>query len=104
MRLNGRLRRNGRLATKKRSRRPPPTSSNKRPSSAILSVEMPSLRTALRATIVAVLLAVSAAGQTPAAPKPMSLIDLANLQRIAGYHLSPDGRTLVYGLSVPDWK
>ncbi len=35
----------------------------------------------------------------------MSLVDLANLQRIAGgAQLSPDGRTLVYGLSVTDWK
>ena len=34
----------------------------------------------------------------------MSLIDLANVQRIVGQALSPDGRTLVYGLSVADWK
>ena len=35
----------------------------------------------------------------------MSLVDLANLQRIAGgAQLSPDGRTLVYGLSFTDWK
>ena len=34
----------------------------------------------------------------------MSLIDLANLPRILGPQLSPDGRVLVYGLSVTDWK
>src|SRR3954468_6725661 len=44
--------------------------------------------------------------KTPAqGPKRMSLIDLNNLQRIAvGPQLSPDGRTLVYGLSFTDWK
>jgi dipeptidyl aminopeptidase/acylaminoacyl peptidase len=44
----------------------------------------------------------ASAGQ--AAPKPMSLIDLANLQRIVGAQLSPDGRAVVYGLSFTDWK
>jgi dipeptidyl aminopeptidase/acylaminoacyl peptidase len=40
-----------------------------------------------------------------AGPKPMSLVDLANLQRIAGgAQLSPDGQTVVYGLSFTDWK
>jgi dipeptidyl aminopeptidase/acylaminoacyl peptidase len=34
----------------------------------------------------------------------MSLVDLANLQRIVGAQLSPDGHTLVYGLSFTDWK
>jgi dipeptidyl aminopeptidase/acylaminoacyl peptidase len=64
-------------------------------------------------TIVAVVIASAFAAGLPGAasarqgapaPKPMSLIDLANLQRIVGYQLSPDGRTLVYGLSVTDWK
>ena len=66
---------------------------------------MASLPKALRTTL-AVLLTVSAAAVSSHAqtPKPMSLLDLANLQRIVGYHLSPDGRTLVYGLSVTDWK
>ena len=68
---------------------------------------MASLRGVLRTTIVATLLAAAAAAM-PAraqnAPKPMSLIDLANLQRILGFALSPDGNTLVYGLSVTDWK
>jgi dipeptidyl aminopeptidase/acylaminoacyl peptidase len=45
----------------------------------------------------------ASAGQAP--PKPMSLVDLANLRRIAGgAQLSPDGHTLVYGLSFTDWK
>ena len=59
-----------------------------------------------RTTFAALLLAAAAAaGQAGSAPKPMSLIDLANLQRIAGgAQLSPDGRSVVYGLSVSDWK
>ena len=46
----------------------------------------------------------ASARQAPPAPKPMSLVDLAGLQRIIGPQLSPDGRTVVYGLSVTDWK
>ena len=46
----------------------------------------------------------ASASQGLDAPKPMSLIDLASLQRILGPQLSPDGRTLVYALSVTDWK
>ncbi|MCU1383080.1 MAG: hypothetical protein JWL71_1777 [Acidobacteria bacterium] len=83
---------------------------------------MGTVRDALRTTIAA-LLASSVAGgsgypsvvaaaqivrpalQAAAQPKRMSLVDLINLQRIAvGPQLSPDGRTLVYGLSVTDWK
>src|SRR3954470_22412000 len=38
--------------------------------------------------------------------KPMSLIDLAELPRIAGVppQLSPDGKTVAYLLSRTDWK
>jgi dipeptidyl aminopeptidase/acylaminoacyl peptidase len=66
-------------------------------------------RPSLRTTIAAALLAVAAAGlsiraQDAPAKKPMSLVDLANLQRILGAQLSPDGRTVVYALSVTDWK
>ena len=46
------------------------------------------------------------ARQAPLVPKPMSLIDLASLPRIAGAppQLSPDGKTLAYLLSRTDWK
>jgi dipeptidyl aminopeptidase/acylaminoacyl peptidase len=69
------------------------------------------LRAPARAVVAAILLtlcasAVQTHGQTPAAParKPMTLIDLAQLQRIIGPQLSPDGRTVIYELSTTDWK
>ncbi len=34
----------------------------------------------------------------------MTLIDLASLQRVVAPELSPDGKTVVYGLSTTDWK
>src|SRR6478672_10230195 len=56
-------------------------------------------------------LAAAAPAATPvqhaaAAPKPMSLIDLAQLPRIAGAapQLSPDGKSVAYLLSRTDWK
>ena len=36
--------------------------------------------------------------------RPMTLVDLAELQRLLAPRLSPDGRTLVYMLSKVDWK
>ena len=85
------------------------------------------LRSPLRTTIAAIWLGVSAAGgpthaQAPASagsppskasagqaapmPRPMTLIDLAEVPRIAGAppQLSPDGRTLAYLLTRTDWK
>jgi dipeptidyl aminopeptidase/acylaminoacyl peptidase len=59
-------------------------------------------------TTVAVLLSLFAAGSPThsQARRPMSLIDEAELPRIAGAapQLSPDGRTLAYLLSRTDWK
>jgi len=52
--------------------------------------------------------AIQTRAQTRAAParKPMTLVDLAQLQRIAGAppQLSPDGKTVAYFLSRTDWK
>jgi dipeptidyl aminopeptidase/acylaminoacyl peptidase len=36
--------------------------------------------------------------------RPMTLIDLAELPRVIGPQLSPDGRTVAYFLSGADWK
>jgi len=36
--------------------------------------------------------------------RPMSLVDIAELQRLAAPRLSPDGRTLAYMLNKVDWK
>src|SRR4051812_30733352 len=66
---------------------------------------MGSVHIVLRTISAAILLALTAAPASAQAPKRMSLVDLSNLQRIAvGPQLSPDGRTLVYGLSFTDWK
>src|SRR3954451_11430664 len=66
---------------------------------------MHTVRTALGTIGAAILLALASASPSGQTPKRMSLIDLNNLQRIAvGPQLSPDGRTLVYGLSFTDWK
>src|SRR5713101_6154830 len=54
----------------------------------------------------AVLLTIFCAGMPGRAQmrRPMTLIDIAELQRIAGPQLSPDGRALAYMLSSTDWK
>src|SRR5437867_2518807 len=36
--------------------------------------------------------------------RPMTLVDIAELQRLAAPRLSPDGRTLAYMLTKVDWK
>src|SRR3954462_8438106 len=66
---------------------------------------MRSVRTAFGTIGAAILLALASASPSGQTPKRMSLIDLNHLQRIAvGPQLSPDGRTLVSGLSVTNWK
>jgi dipeptidyl aminopeptidase/acylaminoacyl peptidase len=69
------------------------------------------LRRTLHTAIAAIWLGFSAAGmptraQMPPAKRPMTLIDLAELPRIAGAapQLSPDGKTLAYLLTRTDWK
>jgi dipeptidyl aminopeptidase/acylaminoacyl peptidase len=65
--------------------------------------------------LVASLALVLAAASTPAgpvalvaaepfSPRPMSLIDLAELPRVVDPQLSPDGKIVVYMLSQPDWN
>jgi dipeptidyl aminopeptidase/acylaminoacyl peptidase len=43
---------------------------------------------------------------TPAAAsaRPMTFLDMQHLRQIGGPEVSPDGRWLLYTLSVPDWK
>jgi dipeptidyl aminopeptidase/acylaminoacyl peptidase len=45
-----------------------------------------------------------APGHTGAAPRPMTLVDIASLPRVIDPQLSPDGSTVVYMLSQPDWN
>lgn len=72
---------------------------------------MSHLRRPLRTLVVAALLSASVGAnggraQTVPPKKPMSLVDLASLPRIAGAppQLSPDGKTVAYLLSKTDWK
>ncbi len=66
------------------------------------------LRRPAQATTITALLGLFAAGSTAysQAPRPMTLIDAAELPRIAGVgpQLSPDGKTLAYALTRTDWK
>jgi dipeptidyl aminopeptidase/acylaminoacyl peptidase len=54
------------------------------------------------ATLVAGVAALAPLGAQ--APRPISIVELAELPRIFSPALSPDGRTLVYMLSRSDWK
>ena len=40
----------------------------------------------------------------PAAPRPMTFLDMQLLKQISGLTPSPDGQWLLYTLSTPDWK
>jgi dipeptidyl aminopeptidase/acylaminoacyl peptidase len=42
--------------------------------------------------------------QAPAAPRPMSFLDMQQMRQIGAPAPSPDGRWLLYTLSTPDWK
>ncbi len=60
------------------------------------------ITTALLATGIA--LALPSAPPRAQGPKPMTLVDLAELSRLNVPQLSPDGRTLLYFLSHADWS
>ena len=54
------------------------------------------------ATLVAGVAALAPLGAQPR--KPISIVELAEVQRILSPALSPDGRTLAYMLSRADWR
>lgn len=54
--------------------------------------------------IVAVWLGIAPPSLRAQAPRPMGLVDLLNLPRLADPHLSPDGRDVVYTRADSDWK
>jgi dipeptidyl aminopeptidase/acylaminoacyl peptidase len=49
-------------------------------------------------------LAVHLAAQSPGAPRPMGIVDLLNIPRLADPQLSPDGREVIYTLGEADWR
>ena len=59
-----------------------------------------------RSAATSVLLTILCAGMPARAQtrRPMTLIDIAELPRVVGPQLSPDGRALAYMLSSTDWK
>jgi dipeptidyl aminopeptidase/acylaminoacyl peptidase len=63
---------------------------------------VPRLQTALVAAAVSI--AMAGVGARAQSPHPMSLMDLASLQRPLDPELSPDGRFVLYSMSRPDWK
>ncbi|HEY2067368.1 MAG TPA: S9 family peptidase [Gemmatimonadaceae bacterium] len=46
----------------------------------------------------------ASAGQTSRGTRPMTFLDMQNMRQLAPPAPSPDGRWLLYTLSVPDWK
>src|ERR1700716_2725531 len=63
-----------------------------------------------RRLLVATLVLIAASGaahvaaQSPGAPRPMSIVDLLNVPKLADPQLSPDGREVIYTLGEADWK
>jgi dipeptidyl aminopeptidase/acylaminoacyl peptidase len=42
--------------------------------------------------------------QAAPAPRPMSFMDILEMRSVGGHDVSPDGKSMLYTLSVPDWK
>jgi dipeptidyl aminopeptidase/acylaminoacyl peptidase len=59
------------------------------------------IRTPFSAVSLVVLVATFAAAQTP---RSMTFLDAQNMRQTSGFDLSPDGKSMLYALSVPDWN
>jgi dipeptidyl aminopeptidase/acylaminoacyl peptidase len=59
------------------------------------------IRTPLRALS---MLAVGAVLATAQSPRSMTFLDAQNMRQTSGFDLSPDGKSMLYTLSVPDWN
>ena len=55
-----------------------------------------------RTPFIVVFVAVSSLGAQ--SPRPMTFLDVQNMRQVAGQDISPDGRSMVYSLSTPDWS
>jgi dipeptidyl aminopeptidase/acylaminoacyl peptidase len=53
---------------------------------------------------VILLLAVSATFAAAQTPRSMTFLDAQNMRQTNGFDLSPDGKSMLYALSVPDWN
>ena len=47
------------------------------------------------------LVSASAAAQSQ---RPMTFLDVQNMRQVSGQDLSPDGRSMLYALTIPDWN
>jgi dipeptidyl aminopeptidase/acylaminoacyl peptidase len=59
---------------------------------------------ALAVNSVILFLGISAAAQTAGPRRPMNFTDILSMRSAAGAAVSPDGKWMLYTLSVPDWK
>jgi dipeptidyl aminopeptidase/acylaminoacyl peptidase len=50
------------------------------------------------------MLAVGAVLATAQSPRSMTFLDAQNMRQTSGFDLSPDGKSMLYALSVPDWN
>jgi dipeptidyl aminopeptidase/acylaminoacyl peptidase len=64
---------------------------------------MPGRRPALITLLVLACLAFTSSVTTQTQKRPMTLVDLLNIPRVGDPQLSPDGRTIIFWLSTPDW-
>jgi dipeptidyl aminopeptidase/acylaminoacyl peptidase len=62
------------------------------------------LRPRFRHLVVATTIAAGAIGLQAQSPRPMGIVDLLNIPRLADPQLSPDGRDVVFTRSLSDWK
>jgi dipeptidyl aminopeptidase/acylaminoacyl peptidase len=68
---------------------------------------MPPAATRLRLAALAALLAtaqLATAQQAGVSSRPMTFLDMQYMRQIGNTEVSPDGRWLLYTLSIPDWK
>ena len=61
-------------------------------------------RIPLASTIVLLIVLGATAGVRSQTPRPMGIVDLLNVPRVADPQLSPDGREVLYTLGESDWK
>src|SRR5688572_14768466 len=61
-------------------------------------------RVAVLAALLITATPIAAQQPTAASPRTMTFLDMQQLRQIGNPEVSPDGRWLLYTLSIPDWK
>jgi dipeptidyl aminopeptidase/acylaminoacyl peptidase len=67
---------------------------------------MPMLASRLRPSLLTALAvcAISSSSAQQPASRPMTFLDMQQMRQIGNVEVSPDGRSVLYTISVPDWK